>query len=88
MPKNEYELTARAQAIQNLLTGLSTEALHDLGPHLNCHECEVLAGVFLTHGHKEQFNALMAGHVMSDDQGDCREHVELKRELEQRRVEQ
>src|SRR5688572_10404682 len=84
MPKNPHELAARAQSIQSLLDDLSEHCLFDIGPHLSCDECEALANVFYFHGYKEKAAALRYGHVSADsaDEGDCKEHLELKEKWE------
>ena len=82
--RNSHHLQAQAEALVSFLEAFTKfDTLSDIGPALTCLECEAMANLLHFFDEEEAARVLRKAHVESDDEGDLREHVELKQQLAQ-----
>lgn len=70
IPSADRITLSRALALDIFLATFDRHTLSDIGPHLTCTEAEALADLLAAHGAHDKADALRAGHVDEDDDGD------------------
>jgi len=75
--------SSKWQAMRNFLEVWTDGQLaYDIGPRLNCTECDTLVALFRAYDCEETAKALLEGHAAEDEDDDNPEHVALRDRLE------
>lgn len=77
--KTPISTEAQAAALENFLNYWSAgDLLFDIGPKLNCCECDALVVLLRAHGYDEAAEILLNGHCEGDEEGDDAAHLDRK----------